>query len=519
MSVHGVPSFKEYAKFLDKTPSEIDALFRELLISVTSFFRDPDAFEALTRHMTKLVASRADNGPLRVWVPGCSTGEEAYSIAIVLKEIQYREGVNFDAQIFATDLDVAAVDAARAGRYPEGISADMSRDRLQRFFVREDSGYRVSKELRELLIFAAQNIIKDPPFTKLDLLSCRNLLIYLEPDVQKRVLSLFSYSVRPGGLLLLGTSESVGVFDDRFLNVDKKWKLFQRKHNVAADSLPVFPAELPNPPLGMHGSTNRPSQQPGSRTIGPLAERALLGSFVPPSVLVNDRGDLLYVHGRTGPFLEPAPGEPVNNVFQMAREGLKLELPVLVRQATSGDGPIVRHGLRVKSNGGFVSVRATARRLDEPDAMRGAILLSFEIEPEQEPEHHPKGQGRQEPARARLAHQGAGGGTATHERKLAGDNRGAGNLERGAQEHERRAPIYERGASKRQRGARDVAGGNAIAERRAPNRKRRVRRAEPRAVSGERRHAEPLEQHRHRDDIFGRQARDQTLYDAGKEGI
>jgi two-component system CheB/CheR fusion protein len=389
MTVHGVPSFKEYAKFLEKTPSEVDALFRELLISVTSFFRDPEAFEALERHLAKLVASRAKQGPLRVWVPGCSTGEEAYSIAIVLKEIQLHQGVNFDAQIFATDLDVGAVDAARTGRYSEGITADVSKDRLERFFVREGRGYRVTKELRELLIFAAQNIIKDPPFTKLDLLSCRNLLIYLEPEVQKRVLSLFSYSMRPSGLLLLGTSESVGGFEDRFVSVDKKWKLFQRRPKVAEKPLPVFPTELPLAPREGRGGKSPPNYTTAARTIGHLAERALIESFVPPSVLVNERGDLLYVQGRTGPFLEPAPGEPVNNVLQMAREGLRLELPMIFRRATTAEGPVVRRGLQVKTNGGFASVCVSARRLDEPETMRGAIMLSFEIEPEQE--RHPKG--------------------------------------------------------------------------------------------------------------------------------
>lgn len=387
MSLHGVASLEDYAEFLEETPSEVDALLKELLINVTSFFRDADAFRALERELVRLVEAKGDDTPLRIWVPGCATGEEAYSIAILVREIQRRSAKNSKAQVFATDLDIQAVEIARTGKYPEGIAADVTPERLERFFTKEDKGYRVSKEIRELLIFAAHNLVKDPPFTKLDVLSCRNLLIYLEPDLQKRVLALFSYALLPGGLLFLGTSESVSGFEDRFASVDKKWKLYQRRRKAEHAKVDL-PAHLPGAPAASHASVPRVAPAPAVAGIGHIAERLLLGAFVPPSVLVDDRGELLFVHGRTGPFLEPAPGEPGNNVFHMAREGLRLELPAIVRQASKSEGAVVHRGLRVKNDGGFASVRVTARRLKEPEAIRGGFVISFEMEPEPERSHY-----------------------------------------------------------------------------------------------------------------------------------
>ena len=378
MAVHGLRSIVEYAKFLERTPHELDALFRDLLISVTSFFRDPDAFAAVESELGRLIAMKDDDEALRAWVPGCATGEEAYSLAILIKELLSKHGKNLTVQIFATDLDSQAVEVARAGKYPEGIAADVSPVRLQRFFIKDDHGYRVTKEIRELIVFAPQNLIKDPPFTKLDLLSCRNVLIYLEPELQKRLLWIFRYSLRPAGLLLLGTSESVSGFDDVFIAVDKKWKLFQIRES-AKGRLPELQAKLRTSLLhGADGHVARSSPRltPGVATV---AERILISSFVPPSAILSERGELIYLHGRTGPFLEPAPGEPSNNVFHMAREGLRLELPAAVRQAAATDEPVVRRGLQVKTNGGFSAVRLSVRKLHEPEALRGAFLATFEL--------------------------------------------------------------------------------------------------------------------------------------------
>lgn len=384
MHVHSISSADEYAHFLEHTAYEVDALFRELLISVTSFFRDEQAYEVLDHELTKLIELKTDTQPLRAWVAGCATGEEAYSIAIVLKEVLLRSGKELKIQIFATDLDQHAVDVARSGRYPEGIAADVSPERLKRYFSREDSGYRVNKDVREVIIFAVQNVIKDPPFTKLDLLSCRNLLIYLESSLQKRVLSLFSYSLRTNGVLLLGTSESVSGFDDRFSALDKRWKLFQRLPTTNALSLPEFFAER-SPSLGVDHShaLARDGQRPLHGIAG-VAERVLLANFVPPSVIISERGEMIYVQGRIGMFFEPAQGEPRQNVFSMAREGLRSELPAAVRKAATSVQPVVRPGLLVKTNGNFTAVTMSVRRLTEPAALRGSFLISFEDSSPQE---------------------------------------------------------------------------------------------------------------------------------------
>jgi two-component system, chemotaxis family, CheB/CheR fusion protein len=222
MNVHQITDPEKYVQFLQQNPNEIDTLFRELLISVTSFFRDPDVFEALKNtYLPALIDSRPEKYTLRVWVPGSSTGEEAYSLAIILRECMKKMNKSFEVQIFGTDLDADAIETARVGIYPAGIAVDVSLDRLGQFFTLEDHTYRIRKDIREMVIFAPQNVIKDPPFTKIDLLSCRNLLIYLNADLQKRLLPIFHYALKPGGLLMLGTSESVGGFTDLFETVSR----------------------------------------------------------------------------------------------------------------------------------------------------------------------------------------------------------------------------------------------------------------------------------------------------------
>jgi len=282
MTVQGLATAAEYAHFLEQAPYEVDALFREVLITVTSFFRDPDAFAVLGEELLHLVEQKPDDGSIRGWIAGCASGEEAYSIAILIKEALQRANKNLRVQIFATDLDQEAIETARSGRFPEGIAADVSAERLQRYFTKEDSGYQVNEEVRELLVFASQNVIKDPPFTKLDFVSCRNLLIYLEPELQRRVLALFGYALNSAGLLLLGTSESIAGLDERFETVDKKWKVFRHRDRGPAHSLREFPATLP------HGAATRspPIERASSRatlSIGPVAERVLLNSLAAPS--------------------------------------------------------------------------------------------------------------------------------------------------------------------------------------------------------------------------------------------
>jgi two-component system CheB/CheR fusion protein len=383
MQVHGIVEAEAYVRLLEGSPYEVDALLKELLISVTSFFRDPGAFDALAHELTKLVELKGQSQPLRIWVSGCATGEEAYSVAITAKEVMQRCHKDLKVQIFATDLDQQAVDIARSGRYADGIAADVGAKRLGRFFTREENGYRVNKEIRDLTVFAVQNVVKDPPFTRLDLLTCRNLLIYLEPELQKRVLATFSYSLRPDGLLLLGTSENLSGFDDRFSTLDKRWKLFQRLITPA-------PA-LPELAFDKMGLSLREGYHPVARadrravSVASVTDRLLLDSFVPPSVIISERGELIYVHGRIGAYFEPAAGEPSQNAFSMAREGLRAELPTAIRKAAAIQGSVVRRGLQVRTNGGFSKIVLIVRRLPEPEALRGAFVVSFDDQREVEP--------------------------------------------------------------------------------------------------------------------------------------
>jgi two-component system CheB/CheR fusion protein len=244
MNIHQINNINQYVRYLSENSPEIDLLFKELLIGVTSFFREPDSFAVLKdKVISHLLKNKKGKETIRVWVVGCSTGEEAYSIAIVFRECLDELGTkgNLKIQIYATDLDNEAISIARMGTYPANIAQDVSEERLQRFFIKEDGGFRIKSEIREMIVFAQQNVLADPPFTRLDMLSCRNLLIYLSPETQKKLMPLFHYSLNPGGLLLLGSSESIGGFIDHFSPLDNKWKLFERRENLAVQSLVEFP--------------------------------------------------------------------------------------------------------------------------------------------------------------------------------------------------------------------------------------------------------------------------------------
>jgi two-component system CheB/CheR fusion protein len=311
MNLHGIRDAEDFVRFTSEHPEELDALFKELLISVTNFFRDPDAFGALGGEpLRTLLAAHNVDLPLRVWVPGCATGEEAYSLAILLHERMDAMGKHPKVMIFGTDLDEKAIRFARAGLYPPGIVGDIEPTRLERYFNKEEGAYRVSKKIRDMIIFAPQNVIGDPLFTKLDLLSCRNLLIYMTSDLQKRLLPMFAYALNPGGLMLLGPHESLAGVSDRFAIIDNKWKIFRRKNNgnkLSEIHIPPtiskikFPAMPENPP-----SPKKVDQDPVAASMS----RLLLAKFAPPCVVVNRRGDIEYIHGRTGSYLEPATGRP-----------------------------------------------------------------------------------------------------------------------------------------------------------------------------------------------------------------
>ena len=377
MGIHRINRMAAYVRYLQENSQELDLLFKELLIGVTSFFRDPGVWEQLREQaIPKLLANRSPGHSLRAWVPGCSTGEEAYSLAIVLKEAveKIKPRGKFTIQIFATDLDRDAVDKARQGVFPANIAADVSEERLQRFFGKEEHGYRVRKEIREMVIFAPQNLIRDPPFTKLDILSCRNLLIYLAQEAQKRLIPLFYYSLSPGGILLLGSAETVGGYTDLFSPLSGKSRLYWRTKSELRLEQVEFPSSFSaGPPAGPE---TRPAPMPPV-SLQSLADQLVLQRYAPPAVLTNDKGDIFYVSGRTGHYLEPAAGKANWNLFAMAREGLRYELASAFKEALRQKETVAVHGLRVGNDGGEHCVDVTIQRLEESGPLQGLVMIVF----------------------------------------------------------------------------------------------------------------------------------------------
>ncbi len=365
MAIHQIDRREDYARVLQEDPAEVETLFRELLIGVTSFFRDPDAFGVLEREVIpRLFAEREPDSPIRVWVCGCSTGEEAYSVAILLQERLEALRQPQRIQVFATDIDRRALDVARSGTYPLSIAADVTPDRLARYFARDPSGvYRVHRVVRDLLVFSEQDVIKDPPFSRLDLITCRNLLIYMGAPLQKRLMPLFHYSLVSGGTLFLGSSETVGDAVPLFDTVDRKWKVYRRVDGVG------IPARLPfaDPELAIERQlatvppkvvARRVNARPDLRV---LTEQTLLRHGAAVGILVTGRGDILHIHGRTGRFLEAAPGDAAYNVVAMAREGLDRDLTIALRRSVNSREAVHVPGIRVRTNGDYTFVDLTVR--------------------------------------------------------------------------------------------------------------------------------------------------------------
>ncbi|MEI8140089.1 MAG: chemotaxis protein CheB [bacterium] len=384
MAVQQIETIDEYVQFLQIKQAEMESLFRDLLIGVTSFFRDPEAFKAFeTLVVPQLFADKPAGSVIRVWSPGCSTGEEAFSIAILLQERLEVLKQSYRVQIFATDIDNKALAVARNGLYPASITADITPERLSRFFVSEPDGntYRIHKGIRDMLIISEQDVIKDPPFSKLDLISCRNLLIYMGGDLQKKLIPLFHYALNPSGFLFLGTSETVGESVDIFTPLDGKAKIYKRKtdlhnsHRLLTRSLPVMASATFHPTTG---------KKFGSRkfSLRALTEQALLHQVAAAGALVNEQGDILYLHGRTGLYLEPTPGETgVSNILKMAREGLQRELTIALHKATSGKQVVHCPNLRVKTNGHFSTVNLTIRPVSGgPETSSDAPLYLISLE-------------------------------------------------------------------------------------------------------------------------------------------
>ena len=374
MAVHQIATIDDYIKYLQQTPTEVQALFRDLLIGVTNFFRDTEVFKALEEQVVpKVFIGKRSDATIRVWSAGCSTGEEAYSLAILLAERQEAMKQSFKVQVFATDIDSQAIATARAGVYPASIATDLSRERLARFFTPEPdrSAYRIHKGIRDMLVFSEHDVVKDPPFSKLDLISCRNLLIYMGGDLQKKLIPLFHYALNPGGMLLLGTSETMGDADDLFTVMDRKLKIYQRRDD-SYSSRSVTLGQFFPPVSAVSASLSQGDRKtafPMKLPLRELTEQTILSQVSPASALVNSQGDILYLHGRTGMYLEPAPGQPeIMNILKMAREGLRMKLTTALREVVMTKEIVRCPRLRVKTNSHFTTVNLTLLPVSAGDA-------------------------------------------------------------------------------------------------------------------------------------------------------
>jgi two-component system CheB/CheR fusion protein len=340
----------EFLERLRREPHEVELLLQDLLIGVTSFFRDPEVYAALEQHVIpRLFASESGRDSVRVWVPGCSTGEEAYSIAMLLRDHVPAGREALKVQVFATDIDEHAIKLARTGRYPATIARDVPERRLKRYFVREDGTFRVIAELREICLFSLHNVLRDAPFSKLDLISCRNLLIYLTPELQSRVIPLFHYALGEGGYLVLGTSENISRHARLFSTTDRTHRIFQRR-NLSERSLPEFPLIAPAPSYQAVGKTMQSPAADGD--VRSLAERELLDRHTPAYVIVNRDGELLYISGRVGKYLDFPVGAPTHSLFSMARRGLRLELRAALQKAISSQQLVSRGNISLEADGG-----------------------------------------------------------------------------------------------------------------------------------------------------------------------
>ena len=378
MTQQGIDDIATYERFLKEHPPEVQTLFREMLINVTSFFRDPAVFDTLKREvLPALLTHRPDNESLRVWVAGCATGEEAYTVAMLLRELADEQRRDWPVLIYGTDIDADAITVARAGLYPPNIAQDVTPERLRRFFVKEDGGYRVRKEIREMVVFAVQSVIKDPPFTRLDLLTCRNLLIYLEPELQERLVPIFHYALRPGGVLCLSPSESIGSHGELFETLDRRLNIYRARPTVASRRA-VISSRLSWTTDGQGAPVPAVVVKPRETAAADLAKRTLLQAFAPASVLTDLQGDILFVHGETGRFLRLAPGQPTHNVVDMATESLQIDVRDALQKAAAGGLSSFSRDIALKVDGEICTVNLSVRSLASHEPSRNLLLFSFQ---------------------------------------------------------------------------------------------------------------------------------------------
>lgn len=409
MVLHKLESLRDYCAFLRSHPAEVKELFNDILIHVTGFFRDGAVFQTLRRRLfPRILKGKARDESVRIWIPGCSTGEEVYSVAILLIEFMTEKKMVHPVQIFATDINETALEKARAGFYPEVIKSEVSEERLRRFFLKTDGGYRVNKTIREMCIFARQNLVNDPPFSNLDLISCRNVLIYLGPTLQHKVMPVFHYALRPTGLLMLGASETIGAFSELFELVDKKAKIYAKK---AVPSRPAvsFGHEIAEPDGAPENDSPKPAPLRGSPTISEVqkqADRIVLTSYSLVGVVINQNFEVLQFRGRTGTYLEHAHGEATLNLFKMAREGLMPELRIAVTKTIKQNVRVRQEGLRVRQNGHFIECNVEIIPFSVPPGRERFYLVLFE--PASASVEASKGRGKKfiqrHPENAEIAH-------------------------------------------------------------------------------------------------------------------
>ncbi|MDB5302557.1 MAG: two-component hybrid sensor and regulator [Phycisphaerales bacterium] len=377
MVLHKVTTVGGYLQFLRDNPAEVKSLYHDLLIHVTRFFRDPESFASLA---TKVFPTLRETGlkfPLRIWVPGCSTGEEAYSIAITLVEFLGDDAGAIPIQIFATDVSELAIERARTGIFADHITADVSPERLRRFFTKVDGHYRVSKTVRDMCVFARQDLTRDPPFSKLDLIVCRNVLIYLDVVLQKRLMTVFHYALKPTGFLMLGSAETIGPYSDLFAVTDKRHKVFAKKAGAATK------VEIDLLPPDHQGAKVEPGlrpapEAPAGAAVQQEVTRIILSRYAPPGVIIDNELRIVQFRGQTGDFLEPAPGEASLQLLKMAREGLLFGLRSAVQEAQHTNSAVRKEGLRVKREGVVreVAVQAIPLASHGPGAH---FLILFEM--------------------------------------------------------------------------------------------------------------------------------------------
>ena len=375
MVIHTFDTIEEYVKFLRKNSDELQALYDDMLIGVTSFFREPETFKTLTEQVFPAITKdKLSTVPIRIWVPGCATGEEVYSLAILLREYLEKTKINVSVQIFGTDVNEKYVERARTGIYPESIEADMSEERLNRFFARIDHNYQVNKFIREMCVFAKQDIAKDPPFSNLDLISCRNVLIYFKPILQEKVLPIFHYALKSDGFLVLGVSESVGAFEDLFAPLNKKGPVYTRRMAPTRAVIGIEPFyEYQTKETRQRVVTEKPMD-----LLQKEIDKIMLTKYVPAGVVVNSEMEIVAFRGDTGPFLKPAPGQASFSLTKMAREELRFDLQSVVFKAKKERKPVVREGVEFKDNGQTRAVDIQVSPVKVPNVMQPFFLITFE---------------------------------------------------------------------------------------------------------------------------------------------